>query len=82
MQITSITTWTCLAEDNIKLNLKEMKCVNTHWIQLPTDTAQKHVPVNTPMKLVDSIKYGKLLDKLGDCLILKASFTPHSLINL
>jgi hypothetical protein len=47
-----------------------------HWIQLAKDTVQLQVPLNMVMKLLDSIKLRKFLDKLGDWLLLKERFTP------
>jgi len=45
-------------EDNIKLDLKELRCQGVDWIDLTRDGVKWRAVVNTVMKLMDSVKFG------------------------
>ena len=49
-------------EDNIKMNLQEVRCGVMEWIEMAQDREKWRVLVNAVTNLWGSIKYGEFLD--------------------
>jgi len=46
-------------EDNVKIDLREIRCENTNWIHLDNDAVQRWLILKTALERSDSIKAGE-----------------------